>query len=181
MKKIYSYLIKTLLCIIIFLSLAIISKKNPEYKNKINYELYQNNISFSKIKELYNKYLGGIRPLETIITQKEESVFNEKINYKNITSYQDGASLEVENNYLVPSQESGVVVYVGEKKDYGNVIIIEDLNDIDTWYGNICNTTIKLYDYIEKGKYLGETCNNKLYLVYSKNNKFLNYKDYLSS
>lgn len=173
-------MIKTNICIIIFLSLAIISKKNADYKDKINYELYQNHLSFSYFKELYNHYLGGIMPLENITSQKDKTVFNEKINYTKVSPYLKGAKLEVKKNYLVPSQESGVVVYIGEKEGYGNVVIIEGLKNIDTWYGNLCNVSIKLYDYVEEGTYLGETCDETLYLVYSKDNDFLNYEEYLS-
>ena len=180
MKKVSIYITKILLCAILFLSLAILCKKSTRYKEKIKYELYENHLSYSKFKELYNHYLGGYMPLENIINKKEESVFNEKISYTKEEKYQEGVKLEVQNNYLVPSQETGVVVYVGEKENYGNTIIIEGKNDIDTWYGNICNSQIKLYDYVEKGKYLGETCNNNLYLVYTKKNKFLDYKDYLT-
>ena len=160
--------------------LAIISKKNNNYKDKINYELYKNNLSFSYFKELYNHYLGGVYPLNNISSSKTESVFEEKLKYLKISPYQEGAQLEVTKNYSVPNQEAGVVVYIGEKENYGNVIIIEGLKDIDTWYGNICNSTLKLYDYVEKGTYIGESCNENLYLVYSKDNNFLNYKNYIS-
>ena len=180
MKKIYIFLIKTQLCLIIFLILAILSKHNSIYKEKIAYELYENHLSFSKIRTFYNHYLGGIFPLDDIKTKKEKLVFDEKINYKSIAPFQKGAILEVQNNYPVPSQDSGVIIYIGKKEEYGNVIIIEGQNNIDTWYGNICNSTLKIYDYIEKGSYIGETCDEKLYLVYSKDNNFLNYQDYLS-
>ena len=180
MKKIHVWITKTLICIIIFLILGIICKKNITLKNKIKYELYENHLSFTKIKELYNHYLGGYIPLETITPKKEESVFNEKISYKNILPYENGAKLTVENNYLVPNQESGVIVFIGKKEKYGDVIIIEGKDDVDIWYGNICNSELKLYDYLEKGNYIGETCNENLYIVYSKNNQFLNYQNYLS-
>ena len=177
MKKIYLFIIKTLICLIIFLSLAIISKKNINYKEKIKKELYENQLSFTQFKNLYHKYLGGIIPLEKIL--KTKTVFNEKITYKNQTPYLNGVSLEVEDYYIVPNQEAGLVTFIGEKEEYGNTIIIEDKNNISHWYGNICNTSIKLYDYIEKGSYLGEACNQTLYLAYEKNNQFLPYKDYL--
>ncbi len=179
LKKIYIFFLKTLLCLTIFLSLAIIAKKDIHYKEKIKYELYENSLSFSYFKKLYNHYLGGVIPLENITNKKTETVFNEKITYTKQTPYLNGVLLEVSDNYIVPNQESGVVVYIGEKEGYGNTIIIEGVNDINHWYGNICNTSIKLYDYIEKGSYIGEACNNKLYLVYSKNQEFLPYKDYL--
>ena len=40
-------------------------------------------------------------------------------------------------------------------------------------------TSVKLYDYVEKSTYLGQTKDNNLYLVYSKDGKFLNYKEHL--
>lgn len=179
LKKVYIFLTKTLICIIIFLILAILSKQSNNYKKIIKYELYENQLSFSKLRNIYNHYLGGFIPLENITPKKDKLVFNEKINYKSIASFHEGAILKVSNHYLVPTQESGVITYIGEKEKYGNVIIIDGQNEIETWYGNICNQSVKLYDYIEKGDYIGETCDENLYIAYSKENKFLNYKDYL--
>ena len=65
------------------------------------------------------------------------------------------------------------------KEHYGNVIIIEGVNGIDIWYGNMETSSIKLYDYVESGTYLGTTKDNYLYLVYSKDGQFLNYKEHL--
>ena len=38
---------------------------------------------------------------------------------------------------------------------------------------------MKLYDYVEKGKLLGETKDNNLYLVYQKDGQYLDYKEYI--
>ena len=104
-KIIISFINKILFCTILFLVAAIISKTNPTYKEKIKNYLYNQNFNFSTIRNIYNKYLGGISPIK-----KDETVFNEKIKYNNISSYKDGAKLEVEKNYLVPNQEKGIVV-----------------------------------------------------------------------
>ena len=42
----------------------------------------------------------------------------------------------------------------------------------------IAFTSLKLYDYVEEGTYIGEV-NNNLYLVFSKDNKYLNYEEYI--
>ena len=101
-------------------------------------------------------------PLENITPKKSTSVFKEKITYSEKESYLNGVQLKVQNNYLVPNQESGVVVYVGKKEGYNDVVIIEGKENINKWYGNLCNISVKLYDYIEEGSYLGETCNEYL-------------------
>ena len=154
------------------------SKSSENYKDIIVTNLYEKNISFTKIKNLYTKYLGGIVPLDKV-SSNITPVFNETLEYTNESIYHDGVRLEVTNNYLVPIIEEGMVVYIGEKENYGNVVIIEGIDGIDIWYGNMETTTIELYDYVEKGNYLGQTRDNNLYLVYAKDGSFLDYKEYL--
>lgn len=177
-KYIRGLIFRCLMVIILFLVLAIFSKSNQTYKDIIVNNLYEKHISFTKIKNLYTKYLGGVVPLDKI-TIDTSPVFNEELEYINDSIFYDGVKLEVMNNYLVPIIEEGMVVYLGEKENYGNVVIIEGIDGIEIWYGNMENTTVKLYDYVNKNTYLGQTSDNNLYLVFSKNGEFLNYKEYL--
>lgn len=50
---------------------------------------------------------------------------------------------------------------------------------MDVFYGNIKNDNINLYDYVEKGELLGEVSGNKLYLVFQKDGKYLDYKEFI--
>lgn len=177
-KYLRSLILRSLTVIVIFLLLAIVCKSNKTYKDVIVTNLYEKNFSFTKIKKLYTKYLGGIFPLDKV-TNDITPVFNEQLEYINDSAYHNGVKLEVVDKYLVPILEEGMVVYVGEKENYGNVIIIEGIDGIDIWYGNIDTTTVELYDYVEKNTYLGQTKDNNLYLVYSKDGSFLDYKEYL--
>lgn len=177
-KYLRSLILRCMMVIVIFLVMAILSKANTNYKDMIVTNVYEKNISFAKIKKLYTKYLGGITPLDKAI-EKDLTVFNEKLTYDNQSKYYDGVKLEVENNYLVPIIKEGMVIFIGEKEKYGNVIIVEGVDGIDIWYGNMEKTTVKLYDYVDAGTYLGSTKNNYLYLAYQKDGNFLNYEDYL--
>lgn len=171
-----TFLIKLFILLITFLSVAIVCKENPIVKEKVIKYLYSEDISFTKIKNLYNKYLGGILPIkkEALV----EETFNENLKYISSTKYLEGVKLEVSENYLVPAIKEGMVVFVGEKEGYGKTIIIEDLEGICTWYGNIENSSLKLYDYVEKSTLVGEV-NQNLYLVFSKDDKYLDYEKYL--
>lgn len=171
-----NFFIRTFIVLILFTTLAICCKKNDILKEKITDYLYSEDISFTKIKKIYNKYLGGILPLKKEVDT--EKVFNEKLKYNNISIYMEGAKLEVDSNYLVPSLSEGMVVFIGEKEGYGNTVIIEDLDGIHNWYGNINTTSLKLYDYVEKGTLVGEV-NNVLYLAFSKGDKYLDYEEYI--
>ena len=58
-------------------------------------------------------------------------------------------------------------------------VIIEDENGIDHIYGNLDNVNVKLYDYVDKNDLLGTASNNTLYLLFSKDGKYLDYKEFL--
>ena len=172
---------KILLLICIFLIGCIVCKNNVSYRSKIYDKLYKDNISFVGVKNFYNKYFGGVIPLDNIFKEDNtKMVFNEEINFSSYSKYLEGIKINVNDNYLVPIIESGMVIFIGEKEGYGNVIIIEGLNGVDIWYSNIINTNVKLYDYVEKGSYIGDV-NKELFLVFCNNGKYLNYEDYVKN
>lgn len=177
-RFLYKSITKILICLIIFVSLLITIKIKPNLKDKIYDAVYEDQFSFSYVNNLYKKYFGNVLPFENI-APVDDSVFNEKLEYDEANLYKDGVSLSVTKNYLVPIIESGIVVFIGEKENYGNTIIVQQINGIDVWYGNVLVGDIKMYDYVEKGTLLGEVVDDKLYLVFQKEGKYLNYKDYL--
>lgn len=168
--------IRTMIVVVILISMVIIFKSENVLKDKISSFFIEENISFTKIKKIYDKYLGGILPIKKDSDIAE--VFNEKLNYSASSIYYDGVKLSVSENYLVPAIDEGMVVFIGDKENYGKTIIIENLNGVDLWYGNITNSSLKLYDYVEKGSLIGEV-NNELYMVFSRNGKYVNYEEHI--
>ena len=158
-----------------FLITIIFVKKDNNFKKYLKDNIFSNNISFYKIRDTYTKYFGSVLPFYDVFNV--ESVFNEKIEYNEINKYLDGYLLGVSYNYLVPVIRSGIVVYVGDKEGYGNTIIIES-EDVIIWYSNIISG-VNLYDEVKKGEYLGETIDNKLYLVFKKDGEEVDYKEYI--
>lgn len=178
-NKLKSFISKILILVVLFLINLIVMKSNNDYKDFVYEKVFNNNFSFAKVKEFYNKYLGGVEALDGIVNNTTP-VFNETLVYNNKSKYYDGVKLEVSTSYLVPVIEEGLVVFVGEKENYGDVIIVQGIDGVEIWYGNMANTSVKLYDYIEKGTLLGEVTDNILYLVYSKDGNILNYQEYLN-
>ena len=177
-ETIKAYINKCLLIILIFLVCAIVVKKDIGFKNNVIKYVYEDSFKFTGLKRIYDKYFGKYLSIDKIVP-KEQQVFSEKLSYNKSNDYKDGVKLGVETNYMVPTLESGIVVFIGDKEGYGNTIIIEQIDGVDVWYANIDNTDKKMYDYIEKGSLLGEVKGNSLYLVFQKEGKFLNYKDYI--
>lgn len=170
------FLLKIMICVVLVMCLLIGMKKSSGFKTQVYKNVYETNISFGYLNMLYSKYLGNIIPFK--LDLGTEPVFNEtlKINSKNM--YMDGVVVELDNN-LIPSLEAGLVVFIGDKEGYGKTIIIEQENGIEVWYGNMENISIELYDYVNKGMYLGNSIDSKLYLVFKQNGNNLNYEDYI--
>lgn len=169
--SIKKYIIKTMVVIIITLVCLIIMKANSQFKTDFYKYVYDTHFSFSDATKIYNKYFGSVYTFD-----KTKEVSSEKITYNKVSKYKEGAKLEVTDNYAIPIQESGIVVFIGEKEGYGKVVIVQQNNGIDMWYGNISNTNVSLYSYVNKGSILGE-CSKYLYVVYKKNGEILSYED----
>ena len=177
-KGIRSFINRLLIVTIIFLSCLILIKSNNSFKNILIKYVYEDSFKFTKLKAIYEKYFGKILSIDKV-APKEEAVFNEKLEYTKANVYNDGAVLTVSDNYMVPTLESGIVVFIGEKEGYGSTVIIEQVDGIDVWYSNIKANNIKMYDYIEKGSLIGEVKGKKLYMVFQKDGAFLDYKKYI--
>lgn len=177
-KSVRRFINQTLISIIILLIGLIVIRKDVSLKEKINKKIYEDNIEFVKVKNLYDKYFGEILPINNFVSENKP-VFNEKINYLKEEKYNDGVKLTVENNLMIPNMKDGIVVFIGEKENYGNTIVVEQTDGIDVFYGNIENSNIKLYDYVESGTLLGQAKDNYIYLVFQKEGNSLDYKQYI--
>lgn len=168
---------KILISFILFLSFLIGAKVNDKFKKNVYKEVYDNTISFATITKWYNSKFGSIFPID--IVPGEERVFSEKLIYSKSSAYKDGVSLEVNANYLVPLLENGVVIFIGDKTDYGNTVIVQGENGVDIWYCNINVGDIKLYDHLTKGSFVGEAKDKHIYLVFKEDGKYVDYKDFI--
>ncbi len=180
-KKITSFIIRFSLCVIITLLCFILLKKNPRWKSQFYEYVFEKNFSFATVNQTYQKYFGSPIPFfDQLVEEPTKAVFQEKLTYKGEKKYQDGVKLTVDNDLLIPSLESGIVVFIGKKEGYGNTLIVQQANGIDCWYGNVKNLSVKLYDYVEKGSALGEADGKKLFLVFKKDGSVLDYKQYIN-
>jgi len=167
---------KILLGIILILGSAIYINLSEDNHQKFKKVVFDETLSFTKINDLYEKYFGSVLPIEldpnTIPVSKTINDF------KDITSFQDGVECKTAKGSIISALNSGILVFQGEKEGYGNVIIIQGIDGVDIWYGNIENVNLSLYDYVEKDALLGSAKEDKIYLVFQKEGQFLNYEDY---
>ena len=173
LSKLFS---KILLCIIFFLLVLIFLKSSPSFSKNLYKYVFEKHFSFAKVNETYEKWFGSSLPFSSI---KSEAalVSSNKLEYNDSKVYKDGVELSVSNNYL-PAIKNGIVIFKGNKKDYGNTVIIQQADGIELWYSNIKNIKVDMYDYVKKGDILGEV-GEKVYLVFTKDGKKLDYKKYI--
>ena len=167
MKKI---LIKILIPLSIIIILGILLDNNDIY-NKYNKYIFDNDIDFIKIRNKTKKLLG--------IKNKDKYVSGNIINYNSINNYKSYCKLSFDNNYIVTNLKERIVTFIGQKEELGNTIIVESINGIEYWYGNLDNINVNLYDNIKTNTILGITKDNNLYIKMIKEGLLLNCEKYI--
>jgi stage IV sporulation protein FA len=180
-NKCYKYIrhliTRVLISIIIFISIGIIIKIDIRNKDYINKYIYNDSIKFTKINNWYQNKFGKLIPKNTINT---ELVFkNDNIYKNNYEKYYDGIKINDLKDNPVSILYGGIVVYIGNKDNYNNTVIIQGNDGIDYLYGNIENINVNLYDYLDKDTIIGNAKDDYIYLVLEKEGKYLNYEEYL--
>lgn len=171
-KYIKSLFIRVLLSVIIFLTLSIFVNYSDENLLFFKKNVYDMSFNFSAFTKIYNKYFGKVLPEASDLVVNKNALI-----YSDANTYYDGAVLsEVKS---VSPFKSGIVVFIGEKENYGNTIIIQGMDGIDYWYGNVIDVSIKLYDYIESETVIANAKDSKLYVLFIKNGEVLNFEEYI--
>ena len=169
---------KLLLSIIFLLTSIIFINNNTNIKAFYENNIFSESLSFTKFNNLYNKYFGSM--VKDFQVPDTSMVFKEDISYSKIEDYLNGSMLYVDNNYMVPVINSGIIVYLGDKDGLKNTCIIQGIDGVDIWYSNIDISNLTLMDYVSKGDFLSQTLSDKLYLTIEKDKNYLKYEDYIS-
>ena len=174
-KKISKIFTKILLSIILVLSCTIYVKLSPENLEFFKTHVLENNLTFTKINNWYHEVFGSFLPsVKEPDTQTVAGETNTLVKEK----YLDGYKISTKKGNSILSLASGLYVFIGEKEGYGNVLIIQGVNGVDIWYGNLENTNLKLYDYIETNTVLGTAKEDYYYLAFVKDGNFISYEEY---
>lgn len=177
----FKYISKCLITVILTLITLIALKWNKEFRSIFYKEVYEKSFSFVEANKYYEKIFGSPIPFIDLLKIETLPVFKEQLVYKSKEDYLDGVKLGVDENYLVPALETGMVVFIGDKDDLPNTVIISQINGIDVWYTNVTNLNVNVYDYVEKGSFLGNTIGNNLILSFKNDKGKLDYNEYIKN
>ena len=161
--------------IFVLISTIYIYSSNKEIFKK---NVFEKSLSFTTINSWYEKCFGSSLPLDL---QNNTITVNNQNNFPNeVTKYQNGFQSNVSKNSAITAINSGIVVFIGEKENYGNVVIVQGIDGVDIWYGNITDVNLSLYDYVEKNGILGSAKEDHIYFVFQKDGNYLDYEEYQS-
>lgn len=146
---------KLLVSIIVLLVLLVFIKVNPKYKDI----LLNDSISFN----YFNKIFSEIMNVKQTVTNNHQT-------YKKVFKYQNGYKLLLNDNF-VEAVQNGIVVFIGDRDEFNNCLIVQGFDGIDLWYCNIEEYNAKIYDYINIGTIIGKT--NEAILIGKKEGKFV--------
>ena len=175
-KYIKNFILRVLICIILFLLISIICNFNNSNLLWFKNNILNTNLNFSFFNNIYNKYIGKYLPFDLY---EDKVVMKEGLVYSSKEKYLNGVSLNVGKDYNLYSLKGGIVVYIGEKDKLGNTVIIQGTDGVDYWYSNIDNLSVGLYDYIEKDKIIGVSISDNIYLTFLKNGEYIDYEEYI--
>lgn len=171
------WMTKLLLSIIIVLLCLIASNLNQTFKEKFKNHVLERNIQFSSIHKFYDKYIGLLdREEETVPVSSTFTSVDQLARVENQGVY----TFSVEKEYPVSFLESGIIVFIGDKDDLNDTVIVQGNDGVDLWYSNVLVSEYSLYDYVRKGDILGTSIDDTFLLTIWKDGKTLKYEDYFA-
>lgn len=147
--------------------LAAIAFKNPSetlqpIRSFVKQTMTQE-FQFAAISKWYEQQFG--EPLAILPTEKKST---ESPSYaipatgrvlEKFAENGQGIMVETDSNASVEAMSEGIVIFAGTKEKIGKTVIIQHADGSESWYGNLGTITVKLYDFVEKGKEVGKAAN----------------------
>jgi stage IV sporulation protein FA len=94
---------------------------------------------------------------------------------------EDGQKVTIETakGASVTALSGGMIEFAGVKEGFGKTVIVQHADKSETWYGNLDDISVNLYEYIEKGNEIGKAMDSEdgskgsFYLALKEGNEFI--------
>jgi stage IV sporulation protein FA len=191
-----NFLFRSLLSAIIVLVLAIILKSNSPIASHVRNgltDVYNSEFQFASIQKWYEDRFGSPIAFLPQIIQKKGTEGNE--NYavpasgKVLQSFKtdgQGILIQTELNQKVEAIKDGTVIFVGEKNQLGNTVIVQHADGSESWYGKLGSINVKYLERVDSKKVLGTVSPNEegnlgtYYFAIKMGEKFIDPKKVIS-
>lgn len=162
---------KLLLSIIVVLVCLIACNFSNELRDSFKKEVLEDNMKFNEFNKLYKKFMSG--------TGESQVVSNNVVDTDSMEEVDGRYKFNYGIDYQVEVLKPGIIVYVGDKDDLGNTVIVQGNDGVDIWYSNVILKEYSLYDYVSCGDILG--ISNDIYVTVSiyEDGELLKYEEYI--
>ena len=121
------------------------------------------------------------KPKKTATVQKDFAVPASGKILENFEKNGQGIMIETGKGATVKAMNGGNVTFAGIKDGLGKTVIIQHPDKTQTWYGNLANIKVSLYDFVEKEQVIGTVSDStgadktkgKYYFAIQKGDKFI--------
>lgn len=193
------FLLKILASALLFVGVAALyrypSEKLHTAKEFVT-QTFEKELQFAAVTDWYEKTFGKPIAFLPSETKKEKqgvqsvsSQYIEPVSGSIVQSFQEngkGVVLETELNLKVKAIQDGVVEQAGVNEETGNTVVIQHSDGSKSWYGDLENIDVKVYEKISKGATLGsvssmhDTSKGRLFFGLMKDETFVDPKQVMS-
>lgn len=181
------FMFKLLFSVCLVLLTAIVFKGNnplfQEAKNAVTYSL-EEEFQFATVSKWYHEQFGHPTALFNQTDKKEDNKVENELavpaSGKITESFKDnGQGIIVETNSpVVKPMNEGTVQEITKKPDTGLTIMIQHADGTKSWYGDLDEVNVSLYDYVMKDQELGKIKMNEnqkglYYFAIEQGNNFI--------
>ncbi len=139
---------------------------------------------FAQVSKWYEERFGT--PL-TFLNNKIPSIKNQdeyaipasgKV-LENFQTNGQGILIETAVNAKVEAIDEGKVIYVGDKEQIGESVVIQHADGSESWYGALTDISVNIYDSVEKGEVIAKVSSEEsedtgtYYLAIKKDDGFI--------
>jgi stage IV sporulation protein FA len=166
-KEIFLFKILASACLVLIVAIVFRSEtERAEPVKQFVVKTMETEFQFAAVSDWYEKQFG--KPLALLPVKTEEPA---QENTNNGTQYALPASgriledfgdngqkitIETGKDALVEAMNEGLVTFVGTKDGFGKTIIIQHGDKSETWYGNLSDFEVNVYEYIDAGAKVGK-------------------------
>lgn len=166
------FLFKVMAAACLFLVMAILFRnESPTLDTARKYvtKSFEKDFQFATVSNWYEDKFG--KPLALFPVPEGKSDSQENTNDQQYALPASGKILEdfeesgqrviieTSKDASVEAMGEGMVRFVGEKEGFGKTVVIQHADKSESWYGNLGDISVSLYDFIEKGKKVGTVKN----------------------
>lgn len=185
------FMLKILGAAILFLAVAIIvdhpSTKLAKVEDTLRQAMSQE-FNFMVVSDWYEDKFG--KPLAFLPEQKELVQDTEQLQQYTLSAsgkvleefQKNGQRIAIETgaDTTVQSFNEGQITFIGEKEGFGKTVVIKHSDQSESWYGNLEEVDVKLYENIKKGtkvgnasRYEGDETLGLFFFAIKKNDDFI--------